>query len=213
MTPRAAMLLAAGLGTRMRPLTERTAKPLLPLGGRTLIDHALDRLAEAGVETVVVNAHWHADQVAARLAARTHAADHPAPRSLPAGNRRRRARRRSIFSALPRSSWSTAMRSGWTDPNRRWHGWPPRSIRPRWTACCWCIAHSRCMPTSASATSRSTPGACRAGAASARWCRIIYAGLQIISPGLLAGTPDGAFSMNQAWDVAMAAGRLRARRA
>ena len=55
------MLLAAGLGTRMRPLTDRTAKPLLPLGGRALIDHALDRLAEAGVETVVVNAHWQAD--------------------------------------------------------------------------------------------------------------------------------------------------------
>ena len=70
MTPRTAMLLAAGLGTRMRPLTDRTAKPLLPLGGRALIDHALDRLAEAGVETVVVNAHWQADLVAAHLARR-----------------------------------------------------------------------------------------------------------------------------------------------
>ena len=64
------MLLAAGLGTRMRPLTDRTAKPLLPLGGRPLIDHALDRLAEAGVETVVVNAHWHAELIAAHLRAR-----------------------------------------------------------------------------------------------------------------------------------------------
>ena len=71
MTPRTAMLLAAGLGTRMRPLTDRTAKPLLPLGGRALIDHALDRLAEAGVETVVVNTHWRAERVAAHLAART----------------------------------------------------------------------------------------------------------------------------------------------
>ena len=65
------MLLAAGLGTRMRPLTDRTAKPLLPLGGRALIDHALDRLAEVGVETVAVNAHWQADLVAAHLASRT----------------------------------------------------------------------------------------------------------------------------------------------
>ncbi len=70
MRPRAAMLLAAGLGLRMRPLTEHTAKPLLPLGGRPLLDHALDRLAAAGVETVVVNAHWQAERVAAHLAAR-----------------------------------------------------------------------------------------------------------------------------------------------
>jgi MurNAc alpha-1-phosphate uridylyltransferase len=64
------MLLAAGLGTRMRPLTDRTAKPLLPLAGRSLLDHALDRLHSAGVETVVVNAHWQADRLAAHLAAR-----------------------------------------------------------------------------------------------------------------------------------------------
>jgi MurNAc alpha-1-phosphate uridylyltransferase len=68
--PRRAMILAAGLGTRMRPLTQQTAKPLLPLGGRSLLDHALDRLAEAGVETVIVNAHWHAAAVEAHLAAR-----------------------------------------------------------------------------------------------------------------------------------------------
>ena len=68
--PRTAMVLAAGLGTRMRPLTSNTAKPLLTLGGKSLLNHALDRLAEVGVETVAVNAHWHADQVVAALAAR-----------------------------------------------------------------------------------------------------------------------------------------------
>jgi MurNAc alpha-1-phosphate uridylyltransferase len=66
--PRQAMVLAAGLGTRMRPLTEWTAKPLLPLGGRALLDHALQRLAEAGVARVVVNAHWQAGVVRAHLA-------------------------------------------------------------------------------------------------------------------------------------------------
>ncbi len=65
-----AMVLAAGLGARMRPLTDGTAKPLLPLLGRALLDHALDRLAEAGVETAVVNAHWQAEKVAAHVAAR-----------------------------------------------------------------------------------------------------------------------------------------------
>jgi len=68
--PTHAMLLAAGLGTRMRPLTENTAKPLLPLGGKPLLDHALDRLGAAGIGTVVVNAHWHAPLVAAHLARR-----------------------------------------------------------------------------------------------------------------------------------------------
>jgi MurNAc alpha-1-phosphate uridylyltransferase len=66
-----AALLAAGLGQRMLPLTETTPKPLLTLGGRALMDHALDRLAEAGVAQVVVNAHWHAEQIAAHLQRRT----------------------------------------------------------------------------------------------------------------------------------------------
>src|SRR3712207_6696571 len=64
------MVLAAGLGLRMRPLTRDTAKPLLTLDGRSLLDHALDRLEEAGVRETVVNAHWHADKVAAAVAAR-----------------------------------------------------------------------------------------------------------------------------------------------
>jgi len=69
---RKAMVLAAGLGTRMRPLTDNLPKPLLPLDGRSLLDHALDRLAEAGVTEAVVNAHWFADKVAAAVAERSH---------------------------------------------------------------------------------------------------------------------------------------------
>jgi len=64
------MVLAAGLGTRMRPLTERTPKPLLEVGGKALIDHVLDRLAEAGVERAVVNVHHFADQIEHHLASR-----------------------------------------------------------------------------------------------------------------------------------------------
>lgn len=65
-----AMVLAAGLGLRMRPMTAETAKPLLPLLGRTLLDHALDRLDAAGIGQAVVNAHWKAERVAAALGAR-----------------------------------------------------------------------------------------------------------------------------------------------
>lgn len=68
--PQTAMVLAAGLGTRMRPLTDDRPKALVEVGGRALIDHMLDRLADAGVERAVVNVHWFADRLEAHLKAR-----------------------------------------------------------------------------------------------------------------------------------------------
>ena len=68
--PATAMVLAAGLGTRMRPLTDDRPKALVEVGGQSLIDHVLDRLAEAGVARAVVNVHWFADRLEAHLAAR-----------------------------------------------------------------------------------------------------------------------------------------------
>lgn len=65
------MVLAAGFGTRMRPLTQTTPKPLLTLARRSLLDRALDHLQAAGIRHAVVNAHWLADQVAAALQARS----------------------------------------------------------------------------------------------------------------------------------------------
>lgn len=65
------MVLAAGLGTRMRPLTDRVPKPLVMLDGRPLLGHVLDRLADAGVKRAVVNVHHLADQIEAYLAARS----------------------------------------------------------------------------------------------------------------------------------------------
>jgi MurNAc alpha-1-phosphate uridylyltransferase len=66
-----AMVLAAGFGARMRPLTDRVPKPLLRLAGRALIDHALDRLAAAGIERAVVNVHHFAGQIEAHVSGRT----------------------------------------------------------------------------------------------------------------------------------------------
>ncbi|PWB90520.1 mannose-1-phosphate guanylyltransferase [Methylocystis sp. MitZ-2018] len=64
------MVFAAGLGARMRPITEKTPKPLVSVAGRTLIDRALDEFENAGVELAIVNVHHLADQIEAHLASR-----------------------------------------------------------------------------------------------------------------------------------------------
>jgi MurNAc alpha-1-phosphate uridylyltransferase len=73
--PRTAMILAAGLGKRMRPLTATKPKPLIEVGGKALLDHVLEKLRVAGVKKVVVNVHYLADALEAHLASRAHGFD------------------------------------------------------------------------------------------------------------------------------------------
>ena len=68
--PAKAMVLAAGFGLRMRPLTDRMPKPLVPVAGRALLDHVLDKLADAGVREAIVNVHYLPDQIIEHVAAR-----------------------------------------------------------------------------------------------------------------------------------------------
>src|SRR5512140_3943518 len=68
--PTKAPVLAAGLGVRMRPLTDRMPKPLVSVAGRPLLDHVLDKLADAGVSEAVVNVHYLPDQIIAHTASR-----------------------------------------------------------------------------------------------------------------------------------------------
>ncbi|MFT8713126.1 NTP transferase domain-containing protein, partial [Komagataeibacter rhaeticus] len=75
--PRVAMVFAAGLGRRMRPLSERMPKPLLEVAGQPILDHVLDRLEAAGVPEVVVNAHWQPGAIHAALATRAAAGRGP----------------------------------------------------------------------------------------------------------------------------------------
>jgi MurNAc alpha-1-phosphate uridylyltransferase len=193
----------------MLPLTERTAKPLLPLGGRALIDHALDRLAEAGVETVVVNAHWHADQVAARLAARKH------PRTilrrevslLETGGGVKAAL--DILGAAP--FFVVNGDAFWVDGpqpalERLAAAFDPTQVDGVLLVHRTFQVHADVGLGDFALDPWGVPRRRR----EREVVPYLYAGLQIISPELLAGTPDGAFSMNQAWDVAMAASRLRA---
>ncbi|HEX5230730.1 MAG TPA: NTP transferase domain-containing protein, partial [Bradyrhizobium sp.] len=69
--PAKAMILAAGLGVRMRPLTDHMPKPLVRVAGRTLLDHVLDKLDAAGVGEAIVNVHYLPDQIIDHVAARS----------------------------------------------------------------------------------------------------------------------------------------------
>src|SRR5436190_12046873 len=70
MAPKTAMVLAAGFGERMRPLTDKKPKPLVEVAGKPLIEHVLDKLAVAGVEKAVINIHYLADMIEKRLSPR-----------------------------------------------------------------------------------------------------------------------------------------------
>ncbi|MGH7044578.1 MAG: nucleotidyltransferase family protein, partial [Acetobacteraceae bacterium] len=207
--PRRAMVLAAGLGTRMRPLTEATAKPLLPLGGRSLLDHALDRLGAAGVEFAMVNAFWQADRVVAALARRC------APlvevireeRLLDTGG--------GVREALGRLG---------EDPFFVVNGDAFWLDGPRPTLARLAEAFARGGVDGVLLVHRTCQVAADVGLGDFvldPWGGLrrrrerevapyLYAGVQLIAPSLLAGLPDGPFSMNLAWDRALAAGRVRA---
>jgi MurNAc alpha-1-phosphate uridylyltransferase len=203
------MVLAAGLATRMRPLTDTTAKPLLPLGGRPLLDHALDHLVAAGVQTVAVNAHWQADAVADHLARR------PQPpitvllreeNLLETGG--------GVRAALPVLG---------PDPffvingDAFWLNGPAQALHRLATAFDDTVdgvlllhrtshVHAEVGYGDFALDKWGTPRRRR----EREVLPYIYAGVQLIHPRLLAGMPEGAFSMNQAWDVALQANRLRA---
>jgi MurNAc alpha-1-phosphate uridylyltransferase len=206
------MLLAAGLGTRMRPLTETTAKPLLALQGRPLLDHALDRLADAGVGQVVVNAHWQADKVAAHLATRT-----IGPRTVVLREETLRNTGGAVAAALAAGLLGDApffVINGdafWLDG--------PATALARLAGAMAVEAADAVLLLQRGAQVVGEVGA--GDFALDEWGKprrpeeneqvpYVFAGVQVLSPALFAGAPTGAFSMNLLWDRAIAANRLRA---
>lgn len=207
--PRTAMLLAAGHGTRMRPLTEHTPKPLLPLGGRPLLDHALTRLAEAGVETVVVNGFWQVERLAAHLQARAHLP----PRTILLREETLLETGGGVRAALPLLGddpfFVVNGDAFWVD------GLRPALVR---VAQAFDDAVDAVLLVHRTFQVHAEVGF--GDFALDPWGRLrrrrereivpyIYAGVQVIRPTLLADTPDGPFSMNVAWDRALERGRLR----
>ena len=210
--PSKAMVLAAGLGTRMRPLSETTAKPLLPLAGRTLIDHIFERLTVVDVGDVVVNAHWQADKVADHLAARGTAGFPPRTTLmreatlLDTGG--------SVQAALPLLG---------LDPFYVINGDAYWLDGPRPALARLAQAFDPAEMDGVLLVHRGFHVRAEVGFgdfAVDKWGRpsrrgerqvvpYIYAGVQLISPALMHGMPEAPFSMNLAWDRAIEAGRLR----
>jgi MurNAc alpha-1-phosphate uridylyltransferase len=210
--PRFAMILAAGLGTRMRPLTEDTAKPMLTLQGRPLLDHALARLAEAGVEQVVVNTHWHAETVEAHLAART-----KPPRTTALREEVLRNTGGAVAAALAAGLLGDApffVINGdafWLDG--------PILALTRLADYMAIEGADAVLLLQRGAQVVSEIGA--GDFAVDEWgiprrpheneqVPYIFSGIQILSPRLFQDTPTEPFSMNLIWDRAIAAGKLRA---
>jgi MurNAc alpha-1-phosphate uridylyltransferase len=197
----------------MRPLTETTAKPLLPLGGKALLDHALDRLAEAGVERVVVNAHWQADRIARHLAERAGRGDGPETILcreeilLDTGG--------SVRAALPLlGPESFLVVNGdafWLDG--------PRPALGRLSDAFEAAEDDGVLLVHRTFQVHAEVGF--GDFAVDKWGRLrrraerevvpyIFAGLQLVTPGLFERAPAAPFSMNRVWDAALAGGRLRA---
>ena len=201
----AAMALAAGLGTRMRPLTNSTPKPLLPVAGRCLLDRTLDRLEEVGVRRAVVNAHYLSDQVARHISQR------PAPRLtlsdesallLETGG--------GVVKALPQLDAEAFFV---VNTDNIWIG--PRAFAP--LAAGWRPGEMSALllvvPTGLT-LGHTRPGdfflsddgqLTRRGDADR--APYVYTGAQIITRTAFAHAPDGPFSMNLIWDALLAEGK------
>lgn len=206
--PTTAMVLAAGLGTRMRPLTDLMPKPLVPLDGRPLIDHVLDRLAAAGIRRAVVNVHYLADQLVAHLAART------APEVIVSDERGVLLDTGGgVVRALPKlghapfvihNSDSVWIEGVGSNIDRLITGWDDT----RMDALMLVALGARSLGYEGAGDFKMTADGRLQRRGKGDSAPLVFAGVSIAHPRLFDGAPAGAFSLNVPWDRAIAAGRL-----
>ncbi|MET0544789.1 MAG: nucleotidyltransferase family protein [Caulobacterales bacterium] len=207
--PDTALVLAAGLGTRMRPLTNDKPKPLIEVGGRALVDHMLDRMGAAGVQRAVVNVHYCADQMETHLARRASPAitiSDERDQLLETGGALAKVRpilgEAPIFIANTDSIWSEdgvpafdALRRNF-DPTRmdfllllarldQLLGFGPKG-------------DFALLPDRRIAWPKDAPDA----------AHYAYTGVQLIRPQVADGAPVEPFSLRRFWDAALEQGRM-----
>ncbi len=206
--PEAGMVLAAGLGVRMRPLTDTVPKPLVRLKGRALIDHVLDRLAAAGIARAVVNVHYLAEALEAHLSQRKR------PQIIISSERGQILDTGGgVVRALPKlgpepflihNSDSVWIEGVGSNLERLCGAWDPDTM-------------DSLMLLASAATSLGYEGPgdfvmanngrlVRRG--ERQMAPFVFTGVSIAHPRMFEGAPQGAFSLNQLWDRAIEKGRL-----
>ena len=196
--PSAAMIFAAGFGTRMGLLTKARPKPLIEVGGTTLIDRAIALTRAAGIERIVANTHYLADQMGAHLTAHDIAVSHEAPTILDTGGGLRQALpylgAGPVFTLNPDAVW--------TGPN------PLQSLAAAWEhgrmgALLMLVSSNR-----ANAHRGSGDFDRNADSRLTRGTGYIYTGAQIVDPAGLDDIEEKVFSLNAYWNRLDAEGRL-----
>ncbi len=202
-----AMVMAAGLGKRMRPLTAAQPKPMVRVAGKPLIDHALDRLAEAGVAKAVVNVHYLADALEAHVTARK------APQVVISDERDQLLETGGgmvkALPQLPDPFFCINADNIWLDgPVDAFHelsrNWDPQAM----DALLLLVPHSRAVNFSGKGDFRMDPVGRLTRRQSGRIAPFIYTGIQLVSHRLLRDAPEGKFSTNILWNRAIEEGRL-----
>jgi len=203
-----AIVLAAGLGTRMRPLTDTTPKPLVEVAGVALIDHVLERLAQAGVSRAIVNVHYLADQIEAHVAGRAQpqvAISDERDLLLDTGGGAKRAMAKiGDHPALIHNSDSIWLEGMGMNLERLMAAFDPAKMD-----CLLLLA-----PTARSIGYGGAGDFIMGGDGvlhrrpEREMAPFVFAGVSIASPRLFDDSPEGAFSLNMLWDRAIDEGRL-----
>lgn len=202
-----AMVMAAGLGKRMRPLTASQPKPMVRVAGKPLIDHALDRLAEAGVAKAVVNIHYLADALEAHLGARRKPAiaisdEREALLETGGGMIRALPHLPDPFFCLNADNvWLDGPQNAFAELSARWN---PDEM----DALLLLVSHARAVNFGGIGDFYMDPRGRLSRKRAGRVAPFIYTGIQLVSHRLLRDAPEGRFSTNLLWDRAIAEGRL-----
>lgn len=202
-----AMVMAAGLGKRMRPLTARQPKPMVRVAGKPLLDHALDRLAEAGVAKAVVNVHYLADAIEAHLAERT------APQVTISDERDQLLETGGgmvkAAPLLPDPFFCLNSDNIWLDgPSNAFHDLSRAWNADRMDALLLVVPHARAHNFTAKGDFHMDGLGRLKRRKSGRIAPFIFMGIQLVSHRLLRDAPPGKFSTVQLWERAIEEGRL-----